>query len=244
MLQKLIKVYEGDSVGRVTSGLIFVPIEFTGTLVEIDVLIGISFGTAIFTGRLNGAILWSGGNRISITVPATVGSKTGLTIPVVKHDAFHLDLVQAPSTPLAAPIVVTLIVEDGVALTQDDIVATTALIADGVTGTGTLPAGKSFLLKKLVADKHCRIRLYKTAAYRTADAARAFGDRSYRGTEHGIICDVKLTAGTGLEWDMSPDAFGSNGDVPGVENIYYAIENNSGSTGTVQVTFSTVLQEV
>ena len=123
MLQKLIKLYEGDAISRITSGLILVPIEYDGILKEVHVDVPeIGFGTAIFTGRLNGTVLWTGGDRISIESGQSLGSKTAQNIAVEVRDKFHLDLVQMPTGLLLAPIVVTLIVDDGIEL-EPEVVA-------------------------------------------------------------------------------------------------------------------------
>lgn len=108
MLQKLIKVYEGDAINRVINGFIFVPIEYDGVLKAVHIQANISLGTAIFTARLNGAVLWTGDERISIAGPGTIGSKIDLNIPVEENDKFHIDLVQKPTGIIQPPITVTL----------------------------------------------------------------------------------------------------------------------------------------
>lgn len=118
------------------------------------------------------------------------------------------------------------------------ITTTTALLGNLTSESGTVALGKSFELLKLVADHYCRVRLYSTAAARAADAARAFGTAVAVGTQHGLIADVQLDAVTGLSWIMSPKEIGSNMDEPATTSIYYNIENRSGSSNAVSVTFT------
>lgn len=121
---------------------------------------------------------------------------------------------------------------------------TTASIANTIEATGTIALGKTFKIKHIVSDRYCRIRLYKTAAARTADAARAFGATTYLGTQHKIILDLLLDVTAGLNWELAPDVLGSNGDSPAVSNIYYAIQNLSGATSTVLASFDVVKEIV
>ncbi|MGI8542053.1 MAG: hypothetical protein ACR2MD_01070 [Aridibacter sp.] len=121
---------------------------------------------------------------------------------------------------------------------------TTSSIADSAETSGTIALGKSFDLLRVAANKYCRITLYKTAAARSIDAARIFGSRTYIGTSHGIILDLKLTAATGLSWLCSPDVNGSNGDIPAATNIYYRVQNLSGSASAVSIDFIRVENEV
>lgn len=115
MLHRLTKIYEGDLVSRVTAGLLFIPIDIEGTIVEVSIESLHSFGTAVYTARLNGVVLWSGGDRISIAAGGNgIGTKTGLEIAVEPNDDFHIDLVEKPTSNVPSPIVVTVVIDDGV----------------------------------------------------------------------------------------------------------------------------------
>lgn len=124
-----------------------------------------------------------------------------------------------------------------------DEVKTTASLADQVTENGVVTLGKSFLLLKIVADRNCRVRLYSTAAARTADASRPFGTDPTAGTQHGVICDLLVTSADSLTWILSPQAPGSCMEASVTRDIPYAIQNLSGATSTVQVTFTVVETE-
>jgi hypothetical protein len=122
--------------------------------------------------------------------------------------------------------------------TQRVISVTTSSTAPGTTVTGTIDMGAGTLacyLQKINSSKYLRLRLYKTAAHRTADAARAFGNRTYVGKEHGILVDVQRTiGGEPVAWNMSPDALCSNGETVAGHVLYYAITNLS--TGATAIT--------
>lgn len=124
-----------------------------------------------------------------------------------------------------------------------DEVKTTGSLANLATENGDVTLGKSFLLLKLEADRDCRVRLYSTAAARTADASRLFGTDPAIGTQHGVICDLILTTADGLVWILSPQAPGSCMESVVTRDISYAIQNLSGSTSAVEVTFTVVETE-
>ncbi len=126
---------------------------------------------------------------------------------------------------------------------RSDVVKTTGSLADQASETGTVDLGKTFILVKLAVDRACRVRLYTTDSLRTADASRLFGTDPTAGSQHGVICDVLLTAVTGLTWLMSPEALGSCNEAVVTVSIPYSIQNLSGSASTVQVTFTVTAME-
>lgn len=119
---------------------------------------------------------------------------------------------------------------------------TTASLAVNAVQTGTINIGKPAAYLRLVtSSKYCRVRLYKTAAHRTADASRVFGNRSYVGTSHGIIIDLQRTvSGEPFTWSMSPDALGANGDSPIDVLWYYSIQNLSSGSTAITVDFTII----
>jgi hypothetical protein len=115
---------------------------------------------------------------------------------------------------------------------------TTASLAVSAVETGTIATGAACYIKAVTSTNRARIRLYKTAAHRTADLARAFGSRTYVGTEHGMILDIQRTAGgEPFTWKMSPDALATNGDVPVDTVLYYTIQNLSAAPAAITVDF-------
>jgi hypothetical protein len=123
---------------------------------------------------------------------------------------------------------------------RGDVSVTTASLADGATQTGVITLGRSSLVLKFTGSCACRIRLYSTAAYRTADAARAPGTDPTG--EHGVMLDIVLPAGN-LTWDLSPLAAVTNDDGPAISDIYYAIQNKSGAAAAVTATLTRITLE-
>lgn len=117
---------------------------------------------------------------------------------------------------------------------------TTASISDGASASVAYATlGKSFALQKITVDKQCWVRIYSDTASRTADASRVQGTDPADGS--GVIAEIiSTTAGTQV-FKLTPGIFGwldnSETEVP------VAIQNNSGSTGTVTVTIAALKLE-
>ena len=117
---------------------------------------------------------------------------------------------------------------------------TTSSIADGASGNveySTL--GKSFALQKVTVDKQCWVRIYSDTAARTADASRTQGTDPSDGS--GVIAEFIATASGTTTFKITPSIMGwldnSETEVP------VAVQNNSGSAGTVQVTIDVLKLE-
>ena len=117
---------------------------------------------------------------------------------------------------------------------------TTGSIADGASGSveyATL--GKSFALQKVTVDKQCWVRIYSDTASRTADASRTQGTDPSDGS--GVIAEFISTQSGTQSFKITPSIMGwldnSETEVP------VAIQNNSGSAGTVQVTIDVLKLE-
>ena len=117
---------------------------------------------------------------------------------------------------------------------------TTSSIADGASAQveyATL--GKSFALQKITVDKQCWVRIYSDMASRTADASRSQGTDPADGS--GVIAEFISTASGSTEFKVTPSIMGwlddSETEVP------VAVQNNSGSTGTVAVTIDALKLE-
>jgi hypothetical protein len=121
----------------------------------------------------------------------------------------------------------------GVRATQSK---TTGSLANNATENSTVTMNKSFTIVQVTVNKAARLRLYSTAAARTADAARANSVPPTPGTEHGCIIDLYLDTSDKFTWFLSPCADGANLDGTPTASIYYALTNLSGSTGTVTFT--------
>ena len=126
-------------------------------------------------------------------------------------------------------------------IARGDINLVTASLANGATENGVIALGKSFIAIRLTVDRACRVRIYQTAAARTADASRAPGTDPTG--EHGVILDIRLDGSTGLIWDIVDPPSGFCLESTVTADIPYAITNESGATSTVDITFTRVLLE-
>ena len=108
---------------------------------------------------------------------------------------------------------------------------TTSSIANGSSASVQFATlGKSFSLQKVTVDKQCWVRIYSDTAARTADASRSQGTDPADGS--GVIAEFIATGSGSTEFKITPAISGwlddSETEVP------VAIQNNSGSAGTVQ----------
>jgi len=94
-------------------------------------------------------------------------------------------------------------------------------------------------LQKVTVDKQCWVRIYSDTAARTADATRSQGTDPADGS--GVIAEIiSTTAGTQV-FKMTPAIIGwlDNSET----TVPVAVQNNSGTTGTVQVTIDALKLE-
>lgn len=126
----------------------------------------------------------------------------------------------------------------GTALSVGTVTKTTASLADGVSEESTISLGKYSIISRLTADRACRVRLYSTSAFRAADLSRNIGVEPTG--EHGVMLEC-VVIGSNLTLDLAPSPIVFNADGTPTADIYYSILNMSGSTSTVQVTFTRVV---
>jgi hypothetical protein len=112
--------------------------------------------------------------------------------------------------------------------------ATTSSLAAGATDSSTtITLGKGYLLYSIQASKPARVRLYTTAAARTADLNRAIGvDPS---SSAGVVLDYYAT-GAGTTYSLSPIVSGTNLESSPSTTISMSVTNMDTTTGTVTVT--------
>lgn len=191
---------------------------------------------------------------VSIGFPQVTGVIADAQVPesaVTQHKAAVLAsaaLTGVPTTPTATvgdnstqvASTAFVIANAGSTPTRGDVAVTTASLADNAVEAGTIALGKSSLVMTFTGSVKCRLRLYSTSAYRTADAARPPGTDPTG--EHGIMLDIVLPTGN-LTWDLSPLSLVTNADGSPVSNIYYAIQNLSGSAAAITATLTRILLE-
>lgn len=210
--------------------------------------------TGLTWGYHGGIVLSSGApNRVADSTIALTDDATNYVerdragTVSVNQSAFSADKIpMAQVTTVSGSI--TAIIDTRAAITpglldtgiRRDVIVTTGSLSDLAEETGTVALGRGFTLMRIEGDRECRVRLYTTAAARTADAARAIGTDPTG--EHGVIVDaVPIVAN--LILDLAPIVNGSNLEGSPSANIPYAIQNRSGGTSTVEVTFTRVLTE-
>ena len=115
---------------------------------------------------------------------------------------------------------------------------TTASLASGATGNLSFTTlGLSYSLYTVQTDKASWIRIYSDTASRTADAGRTQGSDPAEGA--GIIAEFIATGATTFK--ITPAIFGYIADSE--TEIPVSVKNNSGTTGTVQVTITALKLE-
>jgi hypothetical protein len=118
----------------------------------------------------------------------------------------------------------------------------TGSLTNGQSQSYDFGIARTFVVTSVIANQACRIRLYSTAAARTADASRPVTTRPIAGTQHGVIVDIVLTGA--MTWNLSPLAPGANGDSPTASVCYATITNLSGSTTTITITVTSKILEL
>lgn len=120
------------------------------------------------------------------------------------------------------------------------VTVTTASLADDTEETGTVVLGKTGLIILVEADRACWVRLYGTAAERTADAARLITDDPTN--DAPVLAELVFDAAH-LAVPCAPLIGFTNRDGTPATTLYYSIINMSGSTSTVQVDFTRLILE-
>lgn len=128
---------------------------------------------------------------------------------------------------------------DGAIPSRQNIILTTASLAQNASESGTVALGKSYRLIRVATDRAARVRLYTTVAKRDADAARAIGIDPTG--DHGLV--MELVTGADLDWDLTPEPIGANREDPVTTAAAYHITNLA-AADIVTVTFTEQVLEV
>lgn len=108
---------------------------------------------------------------------------------------------------------------------------TTSSLADAAQADLDITGFKSYALLTITTDRAARVRLYVSAATRTADASRAEGVDPT--SDAGLIAEVITTGAETVI--ISPGAYGFNLEGTPTTTIPCRVTNKSGGTSTVQV---------
>jgi hypothetical protein len=114
---------------------------------------------------------------------------------------------------------------------------TTTSLAPGSSELFTMDLGKHWLVKEIASDIPVRVRIYESAAARTADANRAAGTAPVG--DHGLLCEAVTTLSQ-LDIPFSPWAYG----VTPTNQAFVSITNTGVARGTATVTIKTQMNEV
>ena len=114
---------------------------------------------------------------------------------------------------------------------RGSVTGTTSSLADAAEADLDITGFKSYALLTITTDRAARVRLYVSAATRTADASRAEGVDPT--SDAGLIAEVITTGAETVI--ISPGAYGFNLEPSTTTNIPCRVTNKSGSTDTVQV---------
>ena len=109
---------------------------------------------------------------------------------------------------------------------------TTASLNNLASGDLDLTMASTYVLYQIQTDRAAWVRVYTTAAARTADAGRAITQDPAPGS--GVLAEV-VTTGAATQV-LTPGTIGWNGDGTPANTVYVAIQNRSGGASTVQVT--------
>jgi hypothetical protein len=110
-------------------------------------------------------------------------------------------------------------------------------LADAAEADLDITGFKAYALLAITTDRAARVRLYVSAATRTADASRAEGVDPT--SDAGLIAEVITTGADTVI--ISPGAYGFNLESSPTTTIPCRVTNKSGGTATVQITLN-VLQ--
>lgn len=236
MIIPFIEKYNVAILSRPTLNLskFYSPIDGTITRLSVKAPNQSPIGTHTINVSLNGVYQYLTAAAFLVTGPDAV-EKTGLSIAIAKGDPLIWDYIVAGSGNLAVPLFFEVDIEPAdLPGRTETVVFTTASLANAATENASIPLGKVGLIKKVSADRSARIRLYPATADRTADAARAIGTDPE--DEHGVEMDLYLTP-SNLSWHMAQALPFYDGQSTPTGIVYAAIQNKSGSTHSVAVTF-------
>jgi hypothetical protein len=125
-------------------------------------------------------------------------------------------------------------------VTRGSLTGSTGSIADGVSANVNMTGYKGYMLYKIQTSAAAWVRLYVSAAARTADAARTQGQDPLPGS--GVIAEVITTGAETVI--IAPGVIGFNDESPVTNVVPAAVTNLSGGSADITVTLTAVEMEV
>jgi hypothetical protein len=165
-------------------------------------------------------------NYVAFKSPATVASNVTWTLP--SADGTSGQVLSTNGSSTLSWVTPTL-------PSRTTKIANTGSVADATVTNVDVAGFKSYMLLNVVTSHACRVRIYTSAAARTADAGRAEGVAPAVGA--GVIADIVATGAQSIM--LAPGLFGHNEEIAGITtNIPFAITNKSGGVATIVATIS------
>jgi len=118
--------------------------------------------------------------------------------------------------------------------------ATTGALAINGVGNISITGFKTYALLGMTVEIPAWVRLYTTAAARTADASRLETEDPLPGA--GVIAEA-ITTSNNQTVSFTPATIGFNGDAPAATTIYASVKNKGSGLATIQVTLTLVQLE-
>ena len=188
------------------------------------------------TGQINAGIA---ANNVTLELDPNINSIVSISFEGATADNFETKLQAVDPT---ADRTINLPDADGTVALLSDIsggglpsrsppIGATISLADAAQADLDITGFKSYALLTITTDRAARVRLYVSAATRTADASRAEGVDPT--SDAGLIAEVITTGAETVI--ISPGAIGFNLESSPTTNIPCRVTNKSGGTSTVQV---------
>lgn len=127
------------------------------------------------------------------------------------------------------------------AFVRGEVEASTGSLSDNARESIEVALGQSFELYKIEASHNCWVVGYQTDAARTADDGRLIDEDP--ATASGVLFEFVFDDDTGLTIRCQPRVSGENHDSPLEDTCYLAVQNLSGGTATITLTFTRIVTE-